>query len=316
MANLDLDRTGAGLGRQTITGYKTRQQRRQQLVGQPCLRSRRHLEKASAHSQSPRVRSQRLPTGPNRLYPRKVTPFFQLSKINLQNILHDFLKRVLLNSVRNNTIEREIPTTPHTNPKMNMKRKIIVLGAITLIALIPVAILSVDEASASRTSPLAAASDSLPSSTKAKTIAPVKKEEKNKVAATRSTPRTSSKSKASPSTGHSSQASSKKQSSELEKQSKEQRQAKEKIADLTTTQKSKMLVLLNEGDTEQLASIKGISTTRANAIEKARPFSSIDEIVLVRGIGETTFAEVIAHARSLTARRSSSSSAKSKTSKS
>ena len=94
----------------------------------------------------------------------------------------------------------------------------------------------------------------------------------------------------------------------------EQRAAKQQVADLTTTQKSKMLVLLNEGSAKDLSAIRGISSTRAAAIEKARPFKSIDEVVLVRGIGKTTFGEVIEHARSLTRRRSSSSSS-SKTAK-
>ena len=75
-----------------------------------------------------------------------------------------------------------------------------------------------------------------------------------------------------------------------------------------------MLVLLNEGSAKDLSAIRGISSTRAAAIEKARPFKTIDEVVLVRGIGKTTFGEVIEHARSLTQRRSSSSSS-SKTAK-
>ena len=90
----------------------------------------------------------------------------------------------------------------------------------------------------------------------------------------------------------------------------EQRAAKQQVADLTTTQKSKMLVLLNEGSAKDLSAIRGISSTRAAAIEKARPFKTIDEVVLVRGIGKTTFGEVIEHARSLTQRRSSASSSK------
>ena len=98
----------------------------------------------------------------------------------------------------------------------------------------------------------------------------------------------------------------------------EQVAAKQLVSDLTTTQKSKMLLLLNEGSAKDLSAIRGISGTRAAAIEKARPFKSIDEVILVRGIGKTTFGEVIEHARSLTQRRSSSSrsSSSSKTAKS
>ena len=90
----------------------------------------------------------------------------------------------------------------------------------------------------------------------------------------------------------------------------EQVKAKEKVDDLTTTQKGKMLTLLNEGSETELATIRGISSTRAAAIEKARPFENIEEVVLVRGIGETTFAQVIDHARSLTQRSSESETTK------
>lgn len=201
-----------------------------------------------------------------------------------------------------------------------MKRKIIALGAITLIALTPLVSLSVDEASTNRTAPLPVTSATRSPSAKinatAKANAPEKTAGKKKVTATKSTSSSAaSKSKAGPSKSHSSKPSSQQASNKTANPSKEQRQAIQKIADLTTTQKSKLLTLLNEGATEQLALIKGISTTRATAIEKARPVSSIDEVVLVRGIGETTFGEVIAHARSLTARRSSSNSGKSNTSK-
>ena len=91
-----------------------------------------------------------------------------------------------------------------------------------------------------------------------------------------------------------------------------QSSAKKLVTDLTTTQKSKMLTLLNEGTVMDLAVIKGVSKTRSAAIEKARPFESIDEVILVKGIGKGTFAEIISHARSLTARRSSSSSSSKK----
>lgn len=88
--------------------------------------------------------------------------------------------------------------------------------------------------------------------------------------------------------------------------------ARKLVSDLTTTQKSKMLTLLNEGTTKDLSAIKGVSKTRGSAIEKARPYESIDEVILVKGIGKGTFSEIISHARSLTARRSSSSSASKK----
>ena len=105
-------------------------------------------------------------------------------------------------------------------------------------------------------------------------------------------------------------------SKEEPKISAEQAAAKELVSDLTTTQKSKMLDLLNEGEAEELAAISGISETRAKAIIKERPFDSIDEVILVKGIGSATFDNVIEHARSLTQRGSSSASTKSKSSSS
>ena len=244
--------------------------------------------------------------------PGNTAPISHCRKRKLQIRLHVFLYCVFLNSVRNISIERETQITPHSNPHQNMKRKIIALGAITLIAFIPVAMLSVEAASSSQTAPLPVTPTYPASSAQAKAEAPAKTLEKKSAATTKPASRASSKSKTSTTRSRSSQSAPKDETGQA---SREQRQAKEKVADLTTTQKSKMLSLLNEGDAEQLASIKGISTTRATAIEKARPFNSIDEVVLVRGIGETTFAGVIAHARSLTARRSSSSSGKSKSSK-
>ena len=89
-----------------------------------------------------------------------------------------------------------------------------------------------------------------------------------------------------------------------------QNNARKLVTDLTTTQKSKMLTLLNKGSAKDLSVIKGVSKTRGGAIEKARPFDSIDEVILVKGIGTGTFAEIISHARSLTARKSSSSASK------
>ena len=84
--------------------------------------------------------------------------------------------------------------------------------------------------------------------------------------------------------------------------------ARKLVSDLTTTQKAKMLTLLNEGSAGDLSLIKGVSETRGAAIEKARPFETLDEVILVNGIGKGTFAEIISHARSLTARKSSSPS--------
>ena len=49
-----------------------------------------------------------------------------------------------------------------------------------------------------------------------------------------------------------------------------QTDARKLVSDLTTTQKSKMLTLLNEGTAKDLSAIKGISKTRGTAIEKIK----------------------------------------------
>ena len=85
----------------------------------------------------------------------------------------------------------------------------------------------------------------------------------------------------------------------------EKEAAQKLLSSLTTTQKSKLLSLLNEGTDEDLIAIKGIAKTRAASIVKARPFKKVDEVILVEGVGEGTFTNVVAHGKTLTARRSS-----------
>ncbi len=85
-----------------------------------------------------------------------------------------------------------------------------------------------------------------------------------------------------------------------------QKSAKKKTSSLTTSQKSKLLDLLNEGTGRELDAIKGIAKVRSESIIKARPFRAIDELILVKGIGETTFARVIEHAKTLPRKKSTS----------
>jgi DNA uptake protein ComE-like DNA-binding protein len=66
---------------------------------------------------------------------------------------------------------------------------------------------------------------------------------------------------------------------------------------LTASQKTKLLALLNEGDDKELQTIPGVGETRAAAIKKARPFADVTNVVKVEGIGEATFAEMVAHAK-------------------
>ncbi len=66
---------------------------------------------------------------------------------------------------------------------------------------------------------------------------------------------------------------------------------------LTPTQRTKLLGVLNEGDEKALMSLPGIGESRAKAIIKARPFAEVTDVVKVEGVGETTFAEMVAHAK-------------------
>lgn len=66
---------------------------------------------------------------------------------------------------------------------------------------------------------------------------------------------------------------------------------------LTPTQKAALLKLLNEGDDKALLAIPGVGETRATAIKKGRPFADVTDVLKVEGIGEGTFAEMVAHAK-------------------
>jgi len=66
---------------------------------------------------------------------------------------------------------------------------------------------------------------------------------------------------------------------------------------LTLSQKTKLLALLNDGENAELMTIPGVGETRAAAIKKARPFADVTNVIKVEGIGDATFAEMIAHAK-------------------
>lgn len=67
---------------------------------------------------------------------------------------------------------------------------------------------------------------------------------------------------------------------------------------LTSAQRSRLLALLNQGDRKLLQDLPGIGEVRAMAIQKARPFADITDVVKVEGVGPGTFAGIVAHARS------------------
>lgn len=66
---------------------------------------------------------------------------------------------------------------------------------------------------------------------------------------------------------------------------------------LTPSQRTKLLSLLNEGDEAALVAIPGVGETRAADIKKARPFNDVTDVTKVSGVGEGTFAEMVAHAK-------------------
>ncbi len=66
---------------------------------------------------------------------------------------------------------------------------------------------------------------------------------------------------------------------------------------LTPSQRTKLLDLLNEGDDKALMTIPNVGETRAAAIKKARPFADVTNVMKVEGVGESTFAEMVAHAK-------------------
>ncbi|MGV3659531.1 MAG: ComEA family DNA-binding protein [Prosthecobacter sp.] len=66
---------------------------------------------------------------------------------------------------------------------------------------------------------------------------------------------------------------------------------------LTAAEKTRLLALLNEGDEKALVAVSGVGETRAAAIKKARPFADVTDVMKVEGIGEGTFAEMVAHAK-------------------
>ena len=66
---------------------------------------------------------------------------------------------------------------------------------------------------------------------------------------------------------------------------------------LTAAQKTKLMKVINEGDDKALMAIPGIGETRAAAVKKARPVKDVLDLLKIDGIGEGTFSEIIAHAK-------------------
>jgi DNA uptake protein ComE-like DNA-binding protein len=73
--------------------------------------------------------------------------------------------------------------------------------------------------------------------------------------------------------------------------------ARKAVEPLTPTETTKLLKLLNEGDTAALTGLPGIGEGRAAAIQKARPFADPAELAEVDGVGLATLNGVVAHAK-------------------
>ncbi len=82
---------------------------------------------------------------------------------------------------------------------------------------------------------------------------------------------------------------------------------------LTPSQRTKLLDLINEGDVKAVQSLPGVGETRAAAIKKARPFKDPVDLVMVDGVGDMTFAEIVAHAKAGFPEATKEESAKPKT---
>lgn len=76
-----------------------------------------------------------------------------------------------------------------------------------------------------------------------------------------------------------------------------QASAKKQADTLTPTQTTKLLELVNKGDAKALQEINGVGEKRAKNIIAKRPFTNVEDIVMVDDIGEGTFKDIIVFAK-------------------
>jgi Helix-hairpin-helix motif len=69
------------------------------------------------------------------------------------------------------------------------------------------------------------------------------------------------------------------------------------IEALTAKQKVQILKFLNEGSSENLIAVKGIAERRSKAIIGARPFTRVEDLVKLPGIGLTTFGSFVEYGK-------------------
>ncbi len=66
---------------------------------------------------------------------------------------------------------------------------------------------------------------------------------------------------------------------------------------LTVPQRMQLLSILNVGDKAALMAIPGIGEVRAKAIQEIRPLADVTHVLSADGIGEGTFAGMVAYAK-------------------
>ncbi len=66
---------------------------------------------------------------------------------------------------------------------------------------------------------------------------------------------------------------------------------------LTDSQRTALLSLFNTGHVNALNAIPGVGETRSAAIIQGRPYAIVTEVLKVEGVGDGTFAKMIAHAK-------------------
>lgn len=69
------------------------------------------------------------------------------------------------------------------------------------------------------------------------------------------------------------------------------------VQTLTDSQRTALLSLFNTGHVNALNAIPGVGETRIAAIIQARPYASVTDVLKVDGVGEGTFAKMVAHAK-------------------
>lgn len=73
--------------------------------------------------------------------------------------------------------------------------------------------------------------------------------------------------------------------------------AKKQADTLTPEQSSKLLELVNKGDSKAIGEVKGIGPKLSGVLIAKRPYSKVEELINVDGIGEGKFKDIIAFAK-------------------